>query len=119
MRILWLQNKFIGSATFVASSLSNIVDKLTKRIHKIKCKDCDCVLEYKHVNKNLVKYKCFSCNKNYSNNHINKLILLLRKDVEYMDEWEKFNETRLLEKENFHSNLNMQDITDSDYNHEK
>ena len=67
MRILWLQNKFIGSATFVASSLSNIVDKLTKRIHKIKCKDCDCVLEYKHVNKNLVKYKCFSCNKNYSN----------------------------------------------------
>ena len=45
--------------------------------------------------------------------------MLLRKDVEYMDEWEKFNETRLLEKENFHSNLNMQDITDSDYNHEK
>ena len=35
-----------------------------------------------------------------------------------MDDWEKFNET-LLEKENFYSHLNMEDITDADYVHAK
>ena len=38
---------------------------------------------------------------------------------EYMDDWEKFNETSLPEKENFYSNLNMEDITDADYAHAK
>ena len=33
-----------------------------------------------------------------------------------MDEWEKFNETSLPEKE-FYSNLNMEAITDADYMH--
>ena len=28
-------------------SLSNLVDNLAERIHKIKCKDCDYFLEYK------------------------------------------------------------------------
>ena len=36
-----------------------------------------------------------------------------------MDEWEKFNETSLPEKEDFHSHLNMEDITDADYAHVK
>ena len=43
--------------------------------------------------------------------------MLLRKGVypyEYMDEWEKFNETNLPEKEKFYSNLNMDDITHAD-----
>ena len=68
-----------------------------------------------------MKYKCLSGKENYSNkiveklrkifklfkfsnNDINKFILLLRKDVypyDYMDEWEKFNETSLPEKEEF------------------
>ena len=34
---------------------------------------------------------------------------------EYMYDWEKFNETSLPEKENFYSNLYMEDITDADY----
>ena len=34
-----------------------------------------------------------------------------------MDDWEKFNETSLPEKENFYSHLNMEDITDADYTH--
>ena len=70
----------------------------------------------------MIKYKCLSCNKNYSNkideklkkrfkntfkfsnNDTNKFILLLRKVVypyEYMDQWGKFNETTLPEKEKF------------------
>ena len=36
-----------------------------------------------------------------------------------MDDWEKFNETSLPEKEDFYSHLNMEDITDSDYAHTK
>ena len=37
---------------------------------------------------------------------------------EYMDDWEKFNETSLLEKD-FYCHLNMEDIGDLDYTHAK
>ena len=114
--------KFIDSARFMATSLSNLVDTLTEGVDKIKCKDCDCFLEYESIMDNLIKYKCLSCNKysnkihqelkkrfkntfKFSNNDINKFILLLRKGVyphEYMDEWEKLNETTLPEKEEFY-----------------
>ena len=45
---------------------------------------------------------------------------MLRKGVypyEYMDCWEKFNETSLPSKEDFYSNLNVEDIDDIDYRH--
>ena len=48
-----------------------------------------------------------------TNSDLNKFILLLRKDVypdEYMDGWEKFDETTLPPKEFFHSNLNLEDF---------
>ena len=38
---------------------------------------------------------------------------------EYMDDWEKLNETLLPEKEDFYSHLIMEDITDADYAHSK
>ena len=59
--------KFIDSATFMARSLSNLVDNLEEGIQKIKCKDCDCFLEYESAKDNLIKYKCLSYNKDYSN----------------------------------------------------
>ena len=34
-----------------------------------------------------------------------------------MDDWEKFNEAPLPEKEELYSNLNIEDITDADYMH--
>ena len=34
-----------------------------------------------------------------------------------MDEWEKFNEKTLPEKEEFYSNLTMEDIPDADNTH--
>ena len=46
--------------------------------------------------------------------------MLLRKGVyphEYMDNWEKFDETSLPYKESFYSNLNMENIDDIDYRH--
>ena len=65
--------KFIDSARFMASSLSNVVDNLAEEIHKIKFKDCDCFPEYESVNENLMKYKCLSCSKDYSNKLDEKL----------------------------------------------
>ena len=88
----------------------------------------------------LIEYKCLLCCKNcqrkfdeklreqffniymFSNHDNNKFILLLRKGVypyKYMDDWEKFNETWLPEKEDFYSHLNIKDITDADYAHAK
>ena len=48
---------FVVNLTFMATPLSNLVDNLTEKIHKIKCKDCDCFLEYESVNDNLIKYR--------------------------------------------------------------
>ena len=45
---------------------------------------------------------------------------MLRKGVypyEYADTWEKFSEISLPSKEDFYSNLNMEDISDIDYRH--
>ena len=119
---------------------SNLVDNLVEGIDEIKCKDCGFFLEYESVKDDLIKYKCLSCNKYYSNkfdeelkkkfkntfkfsnNEINQFILLLRKSVyhfEYMDDWEKFNETTLPEKEELYSNLNVEEITDTDNMHGK
>ena len=50
--------KFIDSARFIVSSLSNFVDNLAEEIHKIKCKDWNFFIEYTSVKDNLVKYKC-------------------------------------------------------------
>ena len=44
--------------------------------------------------------------------------MFLRKGVypyDCIDEWQQFNEASLTEKEEFYSNLNVEDITDSDY----
>ena len=50
----------------------------------------------------------------FCNGDINKFILLLKKRVclyEYMDSWERFDEILLPRKEDFHSILNMENIT--------
>ena len=51
-----------------------------------------------------------------------KIDLLLQKGVypyEYMDSFEKFNETSLLPKEVFYSTLKMEKVKDKDYEHAK
>ena len=59
--------------------------------------------------------KKFTNTYKFSNHSINKFILLMRKGVspyEYVDEWVKFNETSLPEKEDFYSNLTMKEFSD-------
>ena len=64
--------------------------------------------------KNMYSFCNGSTTESSSSERINKFILLLRKGVypyEYIDNWERFNETSLP------SNLNMEDIDDIDYRH--
>ena len=116
----------------------NCSDDKKCETYGIKCKFCDCFLEYTNFKDDLIEYKCSCCNKNYqhkfneklmerfyntykfSDNNNNKFISLFRKGVysnKCMDDWEKFNETLLIEKEDIYSHLNMEDITDADYKH--
>ena len=47
--------KFIDSARFMESSLSNLNNNLAEEILKMKCKDRDCFLEYESIKDNLIK----------------------------------------------------------------
>ena len=130
--------KFIDSFRFMAPSLSNFVDNLTEDIHGDKCIDCKSDLSYMKVIDETLIFRCFNCKRNYKkeinkelierfastykfcNNDLNKFVMLLRKDVypyEYMDGWDKFNETSIPNKESFYSNLTMENITETDYIH--
>ena len=118
--------------------LSKLIDNLSKEIHNNKCADCKSCLNYIKTKNEKLIFKCFNCelynkkkfNKElikrfastyeFCNKDLNKLILLLRKGVypyEYMDNWERFDETSLPNKESFYSNLNMENIDDIDYRH--
>ena len=130
--------KFIDSCRFLSSSLSKLVDNLSEGIHNNEFSDCESNLDYIKIKNEKLFLKCFNCSSYYKkkfnkdliqkfkniysfgNNDLNKFILLLRKGVypyEYMDSWEKFNEKSLPSKEDFYSNLNMEDIDDIDYRH--
>ena len=130
--------RVIYSYRFMSSSLSKLVDNLSEGIHNSKCVDCNSCLDYIKIKNKKLLLKCFNCNAYYRkkfnkdlskkfkntysfcNNDINKFILLLRKGVypyEYVDNWERFSEISLPSKEDFYSNLNMEDINDIDYRH--
>ena len=121
------------------TSLANLTDSLSE-INNKDCKKCmernkiksEC--QYIKYNKNKLICKCKKCNDKlyksvydlterfpntyqFCNKDLNKFILLLRKGVypyEYMDSWERFNETELPPKESFYSKLNLEDITGED-----
>ena len=132
------KNKFIDSYRFMASSLSKLADNLSEGIHNNKCVNCNYCLDYIKIKNEKLILECYNCKQCYRkkfnkelikrfastysfcNNDLNKFILLLRKGVypyEYMDNWERFNETSLPSKESFYSNLNMENIEDIDYRH--
>ena len=122
----------------MSTSLSSLVDNLSEKLHSGKCIDCKSELDYMLFEYNQLIFQCFDCKRNYMNDFnkelikrfenayefcnggINKFILLLGKGVysyEYMDSWERFNETSLPDKKAFYSELNLEDITDKDYAH--
>ena len=132
--------KFIDSYRFMSTLLSNLVSNLSEGLHTDRCIDCKPCLDYMTTKDEQLIFRCFRCKKNYENNFNEELIqrfantnefcigdlykffLLLRKGVypyEYMDSWQRFDETSLPDKKAFCSNLNMEDITDVDYRHGK
>ena len=119
----------------MSTSLSKLVDNLSEGLHNNRCVDCKSYLDMTTKDQKLI-FRCFSCKKNYEkdfnkelierfastyefcNGDLDKFILLLRKGVypyEYMDNWERFNETSLPNKESFYSSLNMENIDGIDY----
>ena len=99
---------------------TSVYDMYTKTKNEkliLKCFNCKTYHE-KDFNKELMKR--FASTYKFCNKNLNKFIFLLRKGVypyEYMDNWERFNETLLPSKESFYSNLNMENIDDIDYRH--
>ena len=119
------------------SKLSDLVDNL----YEINNKDCKTCIDRKNIKlecefiglKNTrLNYRCGECNGTsiksineltekflntyqFCNDDLNKFVLLLRKGVypyEYMDSWERFNETSLPPKKDFYSELILEDISE-------
>ena len=134
--------KFIDTCRFMPSKLSNFVDNLSE----INNKDCKTCIEGNNIKSqcgfigfknNRLNFRCTECNGasaksmneltekfartyKFCNGDLNKLVLLLKKGVypyEYMDSWERFNETSLPPKKDFYSELILVDISDADYAH--
>ena len=127
----------------MSTSLSELFDNMSGIFNSMECKSCiekikinsECC--FVGLKNNRLIYKCKECKEEqkrpinelienfpsiykFSNGNLNKLVLLLRKGVypyEYMDIWEKFDETALPPKEAFYSNLNLEDISNEDYMH--
>ena len=137
------KQKLIDSFRIMSTSLSELVDNMSKIFNSIECKSCIEKIEkysecrFVDLKNNRLIYKCKQCKEEWKrpineliekfpiiyqfcNGNLNKFVLLLRKGVypyECMDSWEKFDETTLPLKEVFYSNLNLEDISDEDYAH--
>ena len=106
----------------MSTSLSKFLDNLSEGVHNNRCVDSKSCLDYMKPKDEKLIFRCFSCKKNYQkdfneelikrfansynfcDNDLNKFILLLRKGVypyEYMNSWERFDETSLTDKEPF------------------
>ena len=135
--------RFIDSFRFMSTSLSELFDNMSGIFNSMECKSCiekikinsECC--FVGLKNNRLIYKCKECKEEqkrplnelienfpsiykFCNGNLNKFVLLLRKGVypyEYMDIWEKFDETALPPKEAFYSNLNLEDISNEDYMH--
>ena len=126
----------------MSTSLSSLVDDLSE-ICKKECKGCKerrkikSVCNFIGLKNHKSNYECKECKKRslkringlikrfpnvyqFCNEDINKFLLLLKKGVypyEYMESWERLNETSLPDKKAFYSELYLEDITDKDYTH--
>ena len=124
--------KFIDNYRFIQSKLSHLVDNLSEINNKdykkymerktiksecdfigfknnrlnCRCKECKGTCT-KSINELIEKFPRMY---QFCNGDLNKFVLLLRKGVypyEYMDSWERFNETSLPPKKDFYSELTI------------
>ena len=91
--------QFIDGFRFMSSSLSNLVDNLSGRLHTNNCTDCQSYHDFMSIKNNQLIFRCFECKKNQKKDSIdliervaniymypvmktyNKFILILRKGV--------------------------------------
>ena len=120
----------------MSTSLSKLVDNLSGNyIKKYRDRNCESECGFKGPKNDKLSYNCQDCKKKklkpinrliakfpntctFCNNDINKFILWLRKwfyPYEYIDIWERFNETTLPNKRALYSKLYLEHITDDDY----
>ena len=135
---------FIDSFQFMSSSLDKLVENVTKCG---KCETCKpdssirrSVSDRGRIIQHQTSYPCLECknckkvgkscvnpvynNLKYTSEEFkgDKLHLMSKKGVypyDYMDSFEKFDQTKLPTKEHFYSILNDQDITNDEYDHAK
>ena len=100
----------------MSTSLSSLVHNLSDGLHINKFTNYKSSLDYMKVEDNQLIFKCLNCNRGNTkdfnkelinrflntyklcNENINKFVLLLIKGIypyEYMNSWERFNETSL------------------------
>ena len=132
---------FIDSFRFMSASLSDLVNNMSGIFNSIECISCmgrekvnsECF--FVGLKNNRLIYRCRECKNEWKrpieglirkfpsvyqvfNGDLKKFILLLRKGVylyEDMDNWEKFDKTRISPKEAFYSKFNLEGISDADY----
>ena len=106
--------KLIYNFTLISSKLSDLVDNLSEKVQSDTCPDCKARFDYLITKDDELMFRCFDCKQNYQKDwkknlinrfantyqschgDINKFLLLLKEGVypyEYMDIWEKFDET--------------------------
>ena len=88
-----MELRFIDSIKFMSSSLDSLVNNLARGGHEFW---------------------------GFENYNCRQRKLLIRKGIypyQYMDSWDKFEETSLPRIEKFYSNLNMSGVSDEDYEH--
>ena len=132
--------KFIDSFRFMPDSLSNLFNSTSAVFNSTECKSCiekikinsECYVGLKN---NRLIYECKKCKKewkrplnklfekflsiyHFCEGDLNRFVLSLQKGIfpyEYMDSWEKFNETAFPPKKDFYSNINLEHISDENY----
>ena len=75
--------KFIDSFRFMSSSLSNLVDNLSKGLHSDKSTDCRSCRDYITTEDEQLIFKCFECKKNYNKGFNKELIKIFANIYEF------------------------------------
>ena len=128
--------RFIDSNKFMMRSLDNHVNNLSK-LYPCNCSNkSNQQIKIKYDDKDIYT-RCKSCTKrtkqsldslklkcpnkyHLTKGNIKKFMLLLKKCVypyEYMNDWDKFNETELPSLDKFYWKLNLKTISKEDYKH--
>ena len=112
------QKAFIQKNIIENNKEKQIHENKINKIVYTRCKSCN--TKNKQLLDSLLKK--FPSTYKLCNNSIDKFLLLLRKGVypyEYMNDWNRFNETELPSIEDHYSKLHLESITKEDFRHAK